>query len=642
MPTSKEKLRLLLEEMVQTDQSDLDFGIYRIMNVRRSEILRYVDETLFQQVQEALQANATDELKQLREALAELTASAIKMGFKPEESPRYKELQAQLADAEKSQGSEDVIFSHLYDFFRRYYQKGDFLALPRYKAGVYALPYNGEEVKLHWANADQYYVKSSEYFRDYSFHLPEPDKRRVHFRLAEADTAHENAKATEDRVFALRDSNPATVENGELTFWFHYAPDPHKRKQDILRQTAADAIRQSPVAADWLDALLTPRPTDKNPRRTLLDVKLLDYTARNTFDYFIHKDLGGFLRRELDFYVKNEMMRLDDIESETAPRVEQYLNQIRAVRRVAHKIIAFVAQIEDFQKRLWLKKKFVVETQYGVTLDRVPESLYPQIAANAAQREAWIDLFKINEIAESTVTPGYSTPLTVEFLKANPYLVLDTCHFNDAAGFKDALLASPSFDDLDANTDGLLVNGDNFHALSLLQTRYREQVKCIYIDPPYNTSASEILYKNDYKHSSWLSLLNDRLHSADAFLSKEGIVCITIDDLEFHNLWFLISRHYSMENQVGTVPIRNNPQGRATVNGFAVNHEYALFFARDKSRIEVGRLERTEAQNARYGERDENGKAFLWENFRKTGTDSSRTDRPKQHYPIYCNKLGGG
>ncbi len=100
------------------------------------------------------------------------------------------------------------------------------------------------------------------------------------------------------------------------------------------------------------------RPTTRAARR------ICDrYTARNTFDYFIHKDLGGFLRRELDFYIKNEVMHLDDIESETAPRVEQYLSKIKVIRRIAGKIIDFLAQLEDFQKKLWLKKKFVVETQ---------------------------------------------------------------------------------------------------------------------------------------------------------------------------------------------------------------------------------------------------------------------------------------
>jgi len=74
------------------------------------------------------------------------------------------------------------------------------------------------------------------------------------------------------------------------------------------------------------------------------------YTARNTFDYFIHKDLRSFLRRDLDFFTKNEVMQLDDIESETVQRVEQYLSKIKVIRRIAAKIIDFLAQIEDFQK----------------------------------------------------------------------------------------------------------------------------------------------------------------------------------------------------------------------------------------------------------------------------------------------------
>ena len=77
-------------------------------------------------------------------------------------------------------------------------------------------------------------------------------------------------------------------------------------------------------------------------------------------DYFIHKDLDSFLRRELDFYIKNEVMRLDDIESAAAPKVEQYLGKIKVLRKIAGKLIDFLAQLENFQKKLWLKKKFVV------------------------------------------------------------------------------------------------------------------------------------------------------------------------------------------------------------------------------------------------------------------------------------------
>jgi len=73
---------------------------------------------------------------------------------------------------------------------------------------------------------------------------------------------------------------------------------------------------------DDLAELAHPVPTEGNPERTLLEKHLEDYTRRNTQDYFIHKDLGKFLRRELDFFIKNEVMHLDNIENESTPRVE--------------------------------------------------------------------------------------------------------------------------------------------------------------------------------------------------------------------------------------------------------------------------------------------------------------------------------
>ena len=219
------------------------------------------------------------------------------------------------------------------------------------------------------------------------------------------------------------------------------------------------------------------------------------YTAKNSFDYFIHKDLAGFLGRELDLYLKIQVLNLDDLALGDAARLRRALARVRTIRHMADKIIAFLAQLEDFQKRLWLKKKFVLETQYCMTLDRVPDTLYPEIAANTAQREEWVELLAIDEIAGDLGNggTGYSEPLTVEFLKANPYLLLDTRHFD--ADFTDRILAALSdAGPLEDHLDGLLVHGENFQALNLLQSRYWKQVDCIYIDPPYNTDSSSILY----------------------------------------------------------------------------------------------------------------------------------------------------
>ena len=223
---------------------------------------------------------------------------------------------------------------------------------------------------------------------------------------------------------------------------------------------------------------------------TLLEKHLKGYVAKNTFDYFIHKDLRGFLTRELDFFIKSEVMHLEDLDSGSEARVETYLAKVKAIKRVGKIIIDFLAQIEDFQKKLWLKKKFVVETNWCITLDKIDESFWAEIIANKVQIDEWIDMYAIDE------AEGWSNPPTVDFLRQNQNLIVDTKHFSNT--FKYALLES--IPNLDEQTDGLMINGDNYHALNFLQSRYSASIDVAYIDPPYNTDASEILYKNNYKH----------------------------------------------------------------------------------------------------------------------------------------------
>jgi adenine-specific DNA-methyltransferase len=111
-----------------------------------------------------------------------------------------------------------------------------------------------------------------------------------------------------------------------------------------------------------------------------LEKHLSTYVAKNTFDYFIHKDLRGFLTRELDFFIKSEVIHLDDIDTTDEKRADSYLAKVRAIKRVGKIIIDFLAQIEDFQKKLWLKKKFVVDTNWCITFDRVDEKFYPKLS----------------------------------------------------------------------------------------------------------------------------------------------------------------------------------------------------------------------------------------------------------------------
>ena len=651
------RLKELLRTMFQLDRGDLDFGLYRIMNLKAREIEEFLESDLLPQVQSALAGNVADRQAELEKELAEARLQASGLGVDPETTPRFKELEQQLAEVKADVAAEADVYNHLANFFARYYDEGDFMSLRRYSGGgqsSYLIPYDGEEVKLHWANADQYYIKSTENYASYVFSVGSGDeKRRVRFEIAKADNEKDNVKEAGDkqRRFLLAeggDEETIEVVDSDLAVRFAHRPLTESEKklwkgngnkqQELINEAVAQRIL-SRLEPAWQVLLAAAAPTENNPERTVLDKHLAAYTAKNSFDYFIHKDLGGFLRRELDLYLKTDVLNLDDLAAGDTLRLQRALARTRAVRHVADKIITFLAQLEDFQKQLWLKKKFVLETQYCVTLDRVPKTLYPEIAANKSQHDEWLKLFAIDGIEGDLANgnTGYTNPLTVEFLKANPYLMLDTLHFGH--DFTDKLLAALSdAAPLEEQLDGLLVHGENFQALNLLTEKYLGNIQAIYIDPPYNTLATKIIYKNEYEHSSWLTLLENRLLMAHRLLAEDGTVCTTIDDYELHRLVFVMENIFGRDNYLATAVIRNNPSGRSTVKGFAINHEYGLFFSRSSSEVRVGRMPHTESQKSRYDERDENGHPYEWENFRKSSSGSYQFDRVKQYFPLYCDR----
>jgi len=579
MTDSQAKLKSLLRELFQLDNADLDFGIYRIMNAKRVEIERFLDNDLLPQVKKAFEQYQSSDSIGIKADLDKLIQQLKDAGVDPESAPKVKELRAKLAGGVDVSALESQVFSDLYNFFRRYYSEGDFLSLRRYKEGVYAIPYEGEEVKLYWANHDQYYIKSSEFFRDYTFTIG--GGKRVHFLLTQADTEREYSKPSQgnERRFILAD-RPPTEENGELVIRFEYRADSEKRRQDILTASAVERILSHQELPKWITALATPSATASRPDRTVLAKHLEDYTARNTFDYFVHKDLGTFLRRELDFYIKNEVMHLDDIDSASEASVIQHLSRVKTLRQIAIKIIEFVAQIEDFQKTLWLKKKFVVSTHYCITLDHIPEKLYPSIAANEKQREQWVRHLAIDEIKGDLVAPAYSVPLTLDFLKANNRLPVDTSLFD--AAFGDAVLSSIA--DLDATCSGLLVNSDNFQALQLISSRYRDSVRCVYIDPPYNTDVSAIPYKNNYRHSSWATLMRDRVELLRELLEDYGVLFVSIDKTERQILEAILDWSFGLDNGIEElIWVQNTNDGRSPT--YSTNHEYVEVYAKKRAMV---------------------------------------------------------
>jgi len=597
------ELKSKLREIFQLDQKELDFGIYRILNQKAEEIERFLDNDLLPQVQQVLaetqQSDGADTEAELKKAIKQ----ANELGVDPESLPKVQELRTKLKGAGSPAAIEDEVYSHLYSFFRRYYSEGDFISQRRYKEGVYAIPYEGEEVKLHWANHDQYYIKSTESLHGLAFKSKDGTKR-IRFELASASTEQDNKKEQKgaERRFVLAD--PAWEEkNGELVVRFAYTKLDKKTKQTDLNEDAVAALKADTSLGEWSAVLFELDPTDNNKDRTAFEKHLNIFAKKHAFDYFIHKDLGTFLTRELDFYIKNEVMFLDDIEHESALKVENYLSKIKAIRVIAKKLIRMLAQLEDFQKKLWLKKKFVLETNYCITLDRVPEGLYEAIVESDAQRKEWIHLFAIDEITENRnsreggyLEQGslldsdqqafvpYSVPLTIDFLKANPFLTVDTALFDDA--FKDQLLAA--IDDIDDQCDGFLIHGENFQGLGLMQERYQQEIKCTYIDPPYNTGDDGFPYKDRYQHSSWLSMIDDRLRLAYPFLGPQGVLFSSINEVEKHSLEAALYNIFGDSNRVEEL-IWAQDTARNNSPTYSRSHEYVEVFARNLLAVEAER-----------------------------------------------------
>ena len=649
MQTSLQKLQELLQRLFRADDADLDFGIYRIINYRRDQIQNFINEKLPAIINVALDANTGAE--SAREELDEL-ANRVKEAFGDDvldadgklidETIRTRPLVNEYLETKEGLGTPqsrdqraDAIFNHLYTFFSRYYEDGDFIPRRRYsQTERYAIPYNGEEVYLHWTNRDQYYVKSGEHFSAYRF---KSQGITVTFDLRNVDIEKDNVQGAKRFFIPLPAETTYSPETDAICIPFEYRPftdeeqsfHGNRDQQNKIINAAAPKIMERLTSHyNVLSAL-----GHQTDGETTLKKHLRTYTRRNTADFFIHKDLEQFLNRELDVYIKNEVIPLSDFiftNVEEGNLTNSWLKTAQFVFDIATQIIDFLSQIEEFQKRLWLKKKFVLSTDYCITLDRVPEKFYPKIAENIAQREEWKQLFAIHEVDGDLVNSAYDEPLSVAFLKENPNLVLDTCHFDTA--FKDCLLAH--FENLDNETDGLLIHSENFQALNLLTQKYRESLKTIYIDPPYNTDASAILYKNNYKDSSWLSLMADRISVSRELLTKNGIFCAAIDDVEAANLRQLLQNLFDKENELGIVAVCSNPAGRQRPTGFAPAHEYAMFFGLTEA-AQVGRLERTQEQ-LENSEIDEQGRYFTWKGLRSGGGPNAlRGARPRLFYPLF-------
>ena len=609
MTTQLEALQALLRELFQLDLADLDFGLYRLFHLRQREIEQFITQQLPREVDAAFSNVTAADLAQARHRVEELAAQvrqylgyeALLAGGDVAEgvrntplAQRYTEARRRLAAIEVTEAHKTEVYNHLVSFFRRYYEDGDFIPRRRYGASeAYAVPYNGEEVFFHWANRDQHYVKTTERLRDYAFRTRNLlGEYRVRFVLTEASIPKDNTKGSTRFFFPRTDLVAYDAERRELTVPFEYRlPTPEEAERHGANSKAQEAI-----LAEALPAILEAVPEENlrnllredqrteeqrragEPEQALLLRRLRHFCRRSTSDFFIHKDLRGFLARELEFYIKDQVLHVLDLEADEVA-LDAKRRMLRAFRALAGRLIEFLSAIEDAEKALFEKRKFVLETDYLIPLQHVPRGLWPEVLANAAQQEEWRAWYGL-QAERNLLNPEGA--IDEAFVAAHPTLPVHTRHFS--RDWVRRLLEALPFDDLDEATDGLLVHGENYQALNLLLERYRHEISCVHIDPPYNTETSGFLYKNCYQHSSWLAMMEGRISLAVRLLSAGGSLLCHIDENERERLQLLLDR-FALPDAGTVVWDKRNPMNAG--RGVALQHEYVMWRSAADSPIYV-------------------------------------------------------
>lgn len=148
--------------------------------------------------------------------------------------------------------------------------------------------------------------------------------------------------------------------------------------------------------------------------------------------------------------------------------------------------------------------------------------------------------------------------------------------------------------------DNMLIKGDNLLALKALESQYEGQVKCVFIDPPYNTGSAFEHYDDGVEHSIWLSLLRDRLEILKNLLCESGSIWITIDDNEAHYLRILLDEVFGRRNFIANIVWQKAYTPNQTAKHISNTHDHILVYSRDETRLSVGKIPRSEEQKAKF------------------------------------------
>ncbi len=534
------------------------------------------NEAQFYEVLENLFIGVKIEYKQ--ENLLDPNAKAMKNGTINLMKAKSKYYQSKKQELEKfidlkCQDNNDLkeeLFDKLYSFFKRYLSANGgiyFNDTPLYDSLYTKSDYEKCSLKkdtaLFYKTKDLYYVKSETIYKDFCFEL---ENMVFNFDTSSLESKKNNEKI--ELVFTLKDADTKT---NTLNFSVTLSSKGNQTKMsEILKECFNQGVK--------LDEEILKKAFGK-------------FKKQGSMDYFIHKNALGFLKEQLDLYLFEYLFK------EMTAFDTKRLNEINTIKEVALQVISLVSEFENELCKIWNKPRFVLNSHFIVSLDQLKAKNYDlnKIISHPnypKQVKEWQDL----------------NLKTTDNLLENEFLPLDTLYFKD---LEEEIKNLFSEDEI----NGTLIKSENYQALNSLKNRYKETIDCIYIDPPYNTQNNEFIYADNFKRSSWLSMMENRLELAHKLLNNKGVMFVSIDDNEQAYLKTLMDEVFNGggggDNFVANVVWQRSYSPINLKKHFSNNHDYILTYAKNIEKLHDFTLERTSEMNARYKNLD-NDERGVW------------------------------
>jgi adenine specific DNA methylase Mod len=530
----------------------------------------------------------------------------------------------------------EELFEKLFNFFDCYLNETGtvFFANSQIHKNLYEKVYSDrEDVSLFWKTQKLYYVKSEANYEDLQ---TEVNGINILFDASEIKHAKGNEKKTiefylikatkKEVVFKIRykeqnkydrlreyldlkktaDIQDKLIENysedihpniyfEDTTLDFEVFARVTDARKNIYFEDIEDALNSVKIEYSISDLDLMLQYLQK--KGIILyseDVKKIFsiYKRQNEIDYFIHKDAEGFLKEQFDIYVYNWLF--NDLETDfDAPTVQR----MQDIKKIAHKVIEYIARFEDELKAIWEKPKFVKNCNYVLTLDKLANNvpLIQKLMDNDGwknQVEDWQELYKewTDEKGETTkkVWKEFEFADLKDFEKniinnkklneEYQYLPIDTKFFP-----KLRIEILSVFQDLKNDLDGNIIKTDNWQGLNTIKHKFHNQLDLIYIDPPFNTG-SDFKYKDQYQDSTWLSLICDRLLITKELLNRSGTFYFHIDYRANFLARLLLDKIFGKDNFLNEIIYGYRIQGIKR-NAYANKHD--TIFSYTKSRPDL-------------------------------------------------------